>query len=107
MCAVLNASLRRFEPYAAFSHNHSSSTAMPKTLKRNTLIVFGLAIVFWWSFMFAKHDPHLRSIIPFGSDPYDAVGSFGIIVGMLIALLSVVRAFRPYPKQAPTMAQCV
>jgi hypothetical protein len=80
---------------------------MPRTLKRNALIVFGLAILFWWSFMFAKHDPRLRSIIPFGDDPYDAVGSFGTIAGMLIALLSLVRAFRPYRKQPPTKAQCV
>src|ERR1700690_649665 len=80
---------------------------MPQPLKRNALIVFGLAILFWWSFMFAKHDPRLRSIIPFGDDPYDAVGSFGTIVGMLIAFLSLVRAFRPYRKQPPTKAQCV
>jgi hypothetical protein len=80
---------------------------MPRILKRNALIVFGLAIFFWWSFMFAKHDPALRSIIPFGDDPYDAVGSFGTIVGMLIAFLSLVRAFRPYREQPPTKAQCV
>jgi hypothetical protein len=78
---------------------------MPQTLKRDTVIVFGLAICFWWSFMFAKHDAHLRSIIPFGDDPYDAVGSFGAIVGVLIALLSLARAFRPYRKQAPSNAQ--
>jgi hypothetical protein len=78
---------------------------MPQTLKRNAVIVFGLAIFFWWSFMFAKHDPRLRSIIPFGDDPYDAVGSFGTIVGVLIALLSLVRAFRPYRKQPPNNAQ--
>jgi hypothetical protein len=78
---------------------------MPQPLKRSALIVFGLAILFWWSFMFAKHDPRLRGIIPFGDDPYDAVGSFGAIVGMLIALLSLVRAFRPYRKQPPTHAQ--
>jgi hypothetical protein len=57
--------------------------------------------------MFAKHNPRLRAIIPFGNDPYDAVGSFGTIVGMLIALLSLVRAFRPYHKQPPTNAECV
>ena len=54
--------------------------------------------------MFAKHDPALRDVIPFGDDPYDAVGSFGVIVGMLIALLSLVRAFRPY-REAPSTAQ--
>jgi len=80
---------------------------MPRPLKRNALIVFGLAIILSWSFMFAKHDPRLRAIIRFGDDPYDAVGSFGTIVGMLIALLSLVRAFRPYRKQSPTKAQCV
>jgi hypothetical protein len=80
---------------------------MPRILKRNALIVFGLAILFWWAFMFAKHDPRLRSIIPFGDDPYHAVGSFGTIVGILIAFLSLVRAFRPYRKQSPTKAQFV
>lgn len=78
---------------------------MPRNLKRNALIVFGLAILFWWSFMFAKHDPHLRSRIPFGDDPYDAVGSFSMIAGILIAVLSLVRAFRPYRKNPPTLAQ--
>ena len=27
---------------------------MPQALKRNALIVFGLAILFWWSFTFAR-----------------------------------------------------
>jgi hypothetical protein len=79
---------------------------MPKVLKRNAVIVLGLAALFFWSFMFAKHDPALRNVIPFGDDPYDAVGSFGVIVGVLIALLSFLRAFRPYG-EAPSMAQQV
>ncbi len=79
---------------------------MPKPLKRNAVIVFGLAILFYWSFMFAKHDPALRTIIPFGDDPYDAVGSFAAISGVLLALLSMVRAFRPYGKP-PSEAQRV
>ncbi len=29
---------------------------MPTTLRRNTVIAFGLATLFDWSFMFAKHD---------------------------------------------------
>ena len=77
---------------------------MPQVLKRNAVIVFGLGSLFYWSFMFAKHDPALRDVIPFGDDPYDAVGSFGVIVGMLIALLSLVRAFRPY-REAPSTTQ--
>lgn len=79
---------------------------MPKVLKRNAVIVLGLAALFYWSFMFAKHDPGLRNVIPFGDDPYDAVGSFAVIVGILIALLSLFRAFRPY-RDAPSRAQRV
>ncbi len=84
----------------------ATSHPMPRALKRNAVIVFGLAAVFSWSFMFAKHNPALRTVIPFGDDPYDAVGSFGVIVGVLISLLSLVRAFRPY-RNPPSSAQCV
>ena len=76
---------------------------MPQVLKCNAVIVFALGALFYWSFMFAKHDPALRDVIPFGDDPYDAVGSFGVIVGKLIALLSLVRAFRPYREAPSTM----
>ena len=69
---------------------------MPWTLKRNAVIVFVLALLFYTLFMFAKHAPGLRDVIPFGEDPYDAVGSFGAIVAVLVALLSLVRALRPY-----------
>ncbi|MFL6427269.1 MAG: hypothetical protein ACJ71S_03420 [Acidobacteriaceae bacterium] len=79
---------------------------MPKVLKRNAVILLGLAALFGWSFMFAKHDPALRNVIPFGDDPYDAVGSFAVIVGILVALLSFFRAFRPY-RGTPDMAQQV
>ena len=78
---------------------------MPRSQKCNSLIIVGLAALFYWSFMFMKHDPALRDVIPFGVDPYDAVGSFGVIIGMLIALLSLVRAFRPYRTHPPSSAQ--
>jgi hypothetical protein len=80
---------------------------MPGILKRNAVIAFGLAVLFYWAFMFAKHDAAFRGIIPFGEDPYDAVGSFGIVVGAFIAIVSLVRAFRPYRSPGPTMAQTV
>jgi len=67
--------------------------SMQKTLKRNAILVSGLALFFWWAFGFAKHDPALRSIIPFGEDPYDAVSSFGVIAAALLALVSAARAF--------------
>ncbi len=79
---------------------------MPPTFKRNALFVFGLAGVFCWAFMLAKHDPSLRKIIPFGEDPYDAVGSFASIIGVLVAVISLVRAFRPY-REYPSSAQRV
>lgn len=66
---------------------------MQKTFKRNAILVAALAMFFWWSFGFAKHDPALRSIIPFGEDPYDSVSSFGVITTLLLALVSFVRAF--------------
>src|SRR5438876_1175907 len=78
---------------------------MPRSQKRNALIIVGLVVLFQWSFMFLKHDPALRDVIPFGVDPYDAVGSFALIIGTLIALLSLVRAFRPYRTHAPSSAQ--
>lgn len=80
---------------------------MPRDLKRNAVLVFGLAVLFSWAFMFAKHDPALRNIIPFADDPYDAVGSFGVIVGMLSALISLVRAYRPYPEPRPSLPERV
>jgi hypothetical protein len=77
------------------------------TLKCNAVVVSGLGGLFYWSYMFAKHDQALRDVIPFGNDPYDAVGSFGVLVGILLALLSFVRAFWPYRLRLPTAVQRV
>lgn len=68
---------------------------MRDNLKINSLLVSGLAIFFWWAFGFAKHDPVLRNIIPFGEDPYDAVSSFAAIAAILLAFVSLARAFFP------------
>jgi hypothetical protein len=78
---------------------------VPGTLKLNALIVSGLWTLFSWSFMWAKHDPVLRDVIPFGEDPYDAVGSFGVVAGIPIALAALVRAFRPHRQRPPSTAQ--
>lgn len=78
---------------------------MPGSQKRNALIIVGLAALFHGFFMLTKHSPAFRNLIPFGNDPYDAVGSFADIAGVLIALLCVVRAFRPYRNHPPTWAQ--
>ena len=70
---------------------------MPNDFKRNSVLCLALAAFFNWGFMFAKHDAALRGVIPFGDDPYDAIGSFGIFVASIAAVIATVRAFRRYP----------
>jgi hypothetical protein len=63
-----------------------------------TVITCLLAVLFWIFFDVSKHDPALAQANVFAEDPYDAVGSFGIQLAMLSALISFVRIVRPYPK---------
>jgi len=60
-----------------------------------TLLVVG---VFWIFFDASKHNGLLMKANVFLEDPYDAVGSFGIQLACLGAVLSVVRVLRPYPQ---------
>jgi len=57
-----------------------------------------LAALFWIFFDASKHNPALAKANVFIEDPYDAVGSFGIQLAGLSALVSFVRIARPYPK---------
>jgi hypothetical protein len=57
-----------------------------------SLLAAYVAAAFLMFFQFTKHDPTLSAILPFGDDPYDAVGSFGVIIAGLLAVLAVVRA---------------
>jgi hypothetical protein len=66
-----------------------------KRLKLATLLVFGLSIIFYLFFDFCKHAPALGTANPFAEDPYDAVGSFGIQLAFVSALLTLLRAYRP------------
>ena len=68
-------------------------------------VVLGFALLFYSAFMFAKHSSGLRDVIPFGDDPYDAVGSFGAIIAVLLSVVSVVRAFRERRGGAPRTEQ--
>lgn len=77
---------------------------MPISLKRNTLLAAMLAGLFWWAFMFAKHNATLRPLIPFGDDPYDSVGSFAVLAAAVLAGIALVRALRPY-RAGPTAWQ--
>ncbi|HXE60029.1 MAG TPA: hypothetical protein VN607_04960 [Gemmatimonadaceae bacterium] len=70
---------------------------MTRPLQRNSILCLALALALAWTFMFAKHDAALGPIIPFGVDPYDAVGSFAVFVAPVVAVIALVRAFRPAP----------
>jgi hypothetical protein len=61
--------------------------------KLNSIFAICLAFAFLLFFQFTKHNPILAVIIPFGNDPYDAVGSIGIIIAGLLAFLAFIRSF--------------
>jgi hypothetical protein len=63
-----------------------------------TLAVCLLTALFLVFFNVSKHYPALVKVNVFIEDPYDAVGSFGIQLAVLSALVSFVRILRPYPK---------
>jgi hypothetical protein len=69
---------------------------MPKYYKVNACLTMILAVVFYLFFQLCKQQPALAHVNAFADDPYDAVGSFGTQLAVLTALLSMVRAFRPY-----------
>jgi hypothetical protein len=76
-----------------------------RKLKTSALVVFGLSILFYLFFDLCKHAPGIGAANPFASDPYDAVGAFGIMLALLGALLMLVRVFRPYPQTRMPPAQ--
>lgn len=65
--------------------------------RSSALAILLIALVFYGFFDFSKHNPASAAVNPFGEDPFDAVGSFGVQVAGLAALLAGLRAFRPYP----------
>ena len=69
---------------------------MPRQLKVNACLTFVLATLFYLFFQIAKHHPTLLSVNAFADDPYDSVGTAGVQLAMFTAILSLVRAFRPY-----------
>ncbi len=67
-----------------------------RQLKVNACLTFVLAALFYLFFQIAKHHPTLSPVNAFAEDPYDSVGTAGIQLAMFAAILSLVRAFRPY-----------
>jgi len=78
---------------------------MSNKLRVNALITLALAILFYLFFMTSKHNPSLSPVNAFAEDPYDAVGSFGVHAAVLLGMLSIIRAFRPYRANAPSDEQ--
>jgi hypothetical protein len=76
-----------------------------RKLKASAPVIFGLSILFIVFFQFCKHAPGIGVTNPFAEDPYDAVGSFGIQLALLAALLMLVRTFRPYSQTGTPPAQ--
>jgi hypothetical protein len=72
---------------------------MPTRFKRDAIALFGLAAVL----AFAKYNLARLPVRPFGLDPCDAVNVFAFITIMMVAVVSLFRAFRPY-SQGPTSA---
>ncbi|MFN8177828.1 MAG: hypothetical protein U0167_07870 [bacterium] len=60
---------------------------------RVTALIAFVAVAFAVFFELGKNGP-FREINPFGDDPYDAVGSFGVQVALVVAVLSYARALR-------------
>lgn len=78
---------------------------MPASFRIHVLLVTALAVLFYLFFMTAKHDAALSKVSAFGEDPYDAVGSFGIQAAILLSVVGLARAFRPYRNGAASEGQ--
>ena len=69
---------------------------IPRQMKVNACLTFVLAVVFYLFFQITKHQPTLSAVNAFANDPYDSVGTAGVQLAMFTAILSLIRAFRPY-----------
>lgn len=69
---------------------------MPRQLKVSACFTFVLAGVFYLFFQLVKHQPDLSPVNAFAEDPYDSIGTAGVQLALFTAILSFVRAFRPY-----------
>jgi hypothetical protein len=80
---------------------------MPRSVKVSALLAMGLSILFFLFFEICKHAPVFSQVNVFTEDPYDSVGSFGIQLAPFMALLALLRAFRPYPSEKTRDRQLV
>jgi hypothetical protein len=78
---------------------------MPRSLKIHACVTLLLAVLFYVFWNVSKHQPALALVNVFADDPYDAVSSFAVQFALLAALLSFLRAFRPYPANGISQVQ--
>jgi hypothetical protein len=64
------------------------------------LLFIGLLFAFF--FDRSKHLPLVAKSNPFADDPYDAIGSIAVQLVLFLVLISLLRAFRPYPGRTPS-----
>jgi len=76
-----------------------------RNIQQFTYAVFLLVLLFLVFFQTSKQIPVLAQVNPFGEDPYDAVGSFGIQISLVTTLLSLLRVLRPYRTREITTSQ--
>jgi hypothetical protein len=77
-------------------------------------LVIAASLGFTAFFFAAKHRVGLARIAPFGEDPYDAVGSFGVQLAVAVAVISLLRSARhrdragiPAPQAALVLRGCI
>ncbi len=68
--------------------------AQTKRYRVQAALVGVIVIVFLVFFQVTKHNALLDSLVPFGDDPYDAVGSFATLFACFAATLSIIRVSR-------------
>lgn len=78
---------------------------MPKQYKVNACLIAVLAVIFYLFWQVCKQQPALAQVATFTEDPYDAVGSFATQFALFTALLTMIRAFRPYQSNAVGVGQ--
>ena len=70
-----------------------------------TLAAILLTVAFFAFFMTTKHDPLLSRIMPFGNDPEDSIGSFGVIISGILSIVATARTGLLVRKRTPSPRQ--
>ena len=80
---------------------------MPTKYKLSAILVFLVSVLFFLFFEISKHNPLFSPSNAFAEDPYDGIGSMGIQAALLLAALSLLRAFWRYPIHEPSVNRMV